>query len=475
MNASPVRAPSRLTCCVLLGLAVATGGCGSKAPAVTGLLVTVELSGVEADQIQIGVTTPDGEAFPPTPRPTIPSGALASPQSVSIFLSDALAGATVTCTVTPLSGSLPSGAAVSRSVTLVLHELVPITIELDATPRDGGDVDVDADADDDGAAGTNGGGGTGGAVVDAGAKANGQPCAANGECDSTLCVDGVCCASACGKYCQACNVPGKVGTCAPTLMGTPDVACAAQPQSGCGYDGTCDGSGACQRFPAGIACKVASCNGASYLPASACDGQGTCVAANTVDCAPFLCDASSMTCTTTCKLDTDCAPGRQCQGGSCGVRALKANGAGCVAATDCTSGHCADGVCCGAACTGACVSCNQTAAPGMCLPVAAGKADPHTVCHDAGAASCAKNGLCDGTGACALYPATTVCAAGSCKNATLHQARRCDGKGVCATAMDLDCTPYRCDPTATACFTSCTTPLALQCAARRDCMNGACR
>jgi hypothetical protein len=467
---APVLVPSRQACCVLLGLAVAAGGCGSKAPAVTGLVVTVALSGVDADQLQIGVTTPDGEALAPTLRPTTANGALASPQSVSIFLSDAFADATVTCTVAPFSGSRPSGAAVSKSVTLVLHALVPITLELDATPHDDGG---DAAANDGGAGAA--GGNDGGAEVGAAAKANGQPCAADGECDSTLCVDGVCCASACGKYCQSCNVPGKEGTCAPTPVGTADPSCAAQPQSMCGYDGTCDGSGACQRFPAGIVCKAASCNGPSYLPASACDGQGTCVAANTVDCSPFLCDATSVTCATTCKLDADCAPGRQCQGGSCGVRPLKANGAGCVASTDCTSGHCADGVCCGAACTGACVSCNQASAPGTCLPVAQGKADPHAMCTDAGAASCAKNGLCDGAGACSLYPTTTVCGAGSCKNATLHQPRRCDGKGACATAVDVDCTPFRCDPTATACFTSCSGGLDLQCAVHQQCVGGVCR
>jgi hypothetical protein len=99
--------------------------------------------------------------------------------------------------------------------------------------------------------------------------------------------------------------------------------------------------------------------------------------------------------------------------------------------------------------------------------------DPHAVCKDAGAASCGKNGLCDGAGACALYPTTTACAAGSCKNATLTNPKRCDGKGACVAVSPTDCTPYRCDPATTACFTSCTLPL--QCASRRPCVNSACQ
>jgi hypothetical protein len=115
---------------------------------------------------------------------------------------------------------------------------------------------------------------------------------------------------------------------------------------------------------------------------------------------------------------------------------------------------------------------------GMCLPVGAGKTDPHKVCTDAGASSCGKNGLCDGAGACALYPATTMCLAASCINnnakSAVHPARHCDGKGACVTATDVDCTPYRCDTTTTACFTSCTSA-ALQCAAHHPCANNMCQ
>jgi hypothetical protein len=47
-------------------------------------------------------------------------------------------------------------------------------------------------------------------------KANGTACGTNAECTSAFCVDGVCCNTACGAACQACNVAGSVGTCTAT-------------------------------------------------------------------------------------------------------------------------------------------------------------------------------------------------------------------------------------------------------------------
>jgi hypothetical protein len=465
----------RLLVSVVCGVAAAAtmGGCGTKAPNVTGVTVTVAFSGVLCDQLELAVTTPKGTAIAPTRRPAQATGSLMSPQSVSIFLPDALAGETATCTATAVYQGETIGATVSGSATLVLHTLVPVTLTIPVNRHGGADAgDAGMDADATNADATDADAGSDGAA----AKAIGTPCASGGECDSTLCIDGVCCASACDGNCQACNLAGKVGTCAPRPAGATGKLCANQPASGCGYDGTCDGDGACHRYAAGVACKAASCLVNSYVPASACDGQGACVAASPVDCTPYVCDATTATpaCLTTCEAGgTECVSPAVCANGSCGARTKKANGAGCVDPTDCTSNHCADGVCCGAACTGACLSCDQTGTEGMCLPVGAGKADPHATCKDAGATTCGRNGLCDGAGACALYPTTAVCAAGSCKGATLHNARKCDGRGVCQAATDTDCLSYRCDPTTTACFTSCV--VTLQCAPKHLCAMGVCR
>jgi hypothetical protein len=106
--------------------------------------------------------------------------------------------------------------------------------------------------------------------------------------------------------------------------------------------------------------------------------------------------------------------------------------------------------------------------------VGVGKPDPHKLCVDGGAAACGKNGLCDGAGACSLYPATTMCASASCNKSTLHSARHCDGNGVCLAATDTDCMAYRCDPTVLACFTTCTAG-GSQCSMRYTCANGSCK
>ncbi len=58
---------------------------------------------------------------------------------------------------------------------------------------------------------------------DAAAADPGKPlaegCAANSECASGFCVDGVCCNTACDDQCSICNPPGNLGYCAGQLTG----------------------------------------------------------------------------------------------------------------------------------------------------------------------------------------------------------------------------------------------------------------
>jgi hypothetical protein len=82
----------------------------------------------------------------------------------------------------------------------------------------------------------------------------GTPCASTADCGGGACVDGVCCnttAASCGQ-CQACNVAGSVGTCAPT--------------SG----GACDDGNACTT---GDTCSAGSCVGG---PPPSCDDKNPC-------------------------------------------------------------------------------------------------------------------------------------------------------------------------------------------------------
>jgi hypothetical protein len=470
----------RLNRAGLLGLMVlCASACGTKEPAVTGLVATISLPSFPpgVDQISIGVSTAAGEGIvAPEPRPKVASAPLASPQSVTIYLPDSLVGMRVVCEVTALVGGQPTGArGRSEPVQVVLDRLVHVDVDVrapdptDAAQPDGEVEDAGPDADDDGP------GSDVSPEVPAGdaPRANGQACAVNAECESSLCVAGLCCDSPCGGTCFTCALPGKEGTCSPKPSGAPS-SCADQGAESCDFNGRCDGNGACQRYEAGMSCKPAACttNGAGFMPSSACDGQGTCEAANVVDCAPYVCDptGASPTCPKTCRAGAaDCVAPAVCVDGSCGPKPLKALGAGCVDGGDCASGHCADGVCCGAACTGACVSCNQAGFLGMCRPVAAQKPDPHAVCKDGGAAACGQSGLCNGAGACAVYAAGTVCLAGTCNGRMVRNPKRCDGKGACVAAADIDCLPYRCNPATTACFTSCTTDQMCSSAPRRSC------
>jgi len=402
--------------------------CACHADGKTGLFATVRFGGLAIDQIELGGVGPAASAplVSPTLRPAQPGPALASPQTVVIYLPDALAGTAVTSSATGLAGGLRLDATAAATVTVSRGQLVAVDLAL--------------------AAGV--------------LKPNGQTCAGDAECTSTLCVDGVCCASTCGGLCQACNVKGMEGSCTPVPAGTASPSCAQQPAASCGFDGTCDGNGGCRRYPSGVACGAGQCTAGSAANAlvgtSACDGQGACVTPAAIACAPYLCDAIALRCTTSCVTGTDCASGT-CLSGSCGPRQKTANGLGCATGDDCLSTFCQDGVCCDSACTAGCMSCNQPAALGTCTHVPAGKIDPRGVCQDQGITSCGTNGLCGDNGACALYPAGATCAPGACSGGHfVRSTKQCDGNGACLAAPDIDCDPYRCDPTTTACYGSCT-------------------
>jgi MYXO-CTERM domain-containing protein len=128
-------------------------------------------------------------------------------------------------------------------------------------------------------------------------------------------------------------------------------------------------------------------------------------------------------------------------------------------------------VCCNAACNGACVSCLAAAkgsgVDGECGPVAVGT-DPNNSCAEEPAASCGTTGVCNGSGACALYAAGVECLASSCASATNEdQADVCSGSGSCNKVETIPCQPgYRC--VSGKCLTECTTA-ATDCAPGYQC------
>jgi hypothetical protein len=457
---------------LVLGLAAI--GCGSKSPSITGVTVAVTFSGVSVEQLEVACSTSTDEVLGSQLRPEKAGPSLGSPQSVSVYLPDTLVGETLTCTVAAHAGGEVTARG-AGTATLVLHKLVSMPVLLSAGSGGDGSAPTDGPpADADGGAPTD-------ATTDVpsdGPRANGAPCTANEECESTVCVDGVCCSTGCNGLCEACNLPNKMGTCSPEPAGTPapgTAGCTNQGVSTCGFDGTCDGSGHCRRYQEGAPCKAAACQGSLlYMPPGACDGLGTCVTPANVECAPYICDTTGAgaapACRTTCRPGgTDCQSPAVCANDSCGAKVKKGDGAGCVDNSDCTSTHCVDGVCCNTACTASCTSCNQMGNEGKCLSVPAGKPDPRKMCVDAGATTCGKNGLCDGAGACQLYPTTAICANASCSGRNVRPARHCDGKGACVTVADVDCQPYRCDPMTAACFKSCTDNSQCSNAPKRTC------
>ncbi len=281
-------------------------------------------------------------------------------------------------------------------------------------------------------------------------KGKAEACTCNSECQSGFCVDGVCCASACGETCRACNLATSMGDCALVPAGGRPTRqeCAASTPATCGQDGTCDGKGACRKYVKGTECKTGTCDGDGIAGALACDGKGACVEPAFTACAPYTCDKSKNRCATRCTTNAQCASEQQCAGGKCG---RSSNGAVCEDGSDCASGFCVDGVCCNVACSGPCVSCNQTGSVGHCQYVSIGL--PDSDCNGQDRTTCGSTGLCDGQGTCTLYPANTVCAPSSCSGLIENVPRTCDGKGQCQDAQLVDCAPFICSDGA--CTDSC--------------------
>ena len=256
---------------------------------------------------------------------------------------------------------------------------------------------------------------------------NGQPCGAGSACLSNACADGVCCNTACGALCQACNVAGSVGTCS-------NVANGQDPASECAGSTTCNGAGACTTLPNGSACGAnGECSSGLCVDGVCCNTacSGLCQACN---------NAGSLGACTNVANGQD--PANECSGtavcngsGSC----VKPLGSTCAANNECSSGFCADGVCCNTGCSGTCQSCNLAGTVGTCSNVPNGQ-DPSNECT--GATNC------NGAGACVLLPQGSACTTAAecgtgfcvdgvcCNTSCVGLCRRCDefsiqGVGTC--------------------------------------------
>jgi len=272
-------------------------------------------------------------------------------------------------------------------------------------------------------------------------------CTGASDCASSFCVDGVCCDSACTGTCEACNVAGKEGTCTP-VKGSPLAPRAACPATGTGAcASSCDGTtrDACVLPGATVSCGTASCDSSGAMVGlGTCDGTGKCTAPAPKTCAPFVCADGA--CKTTCKLDTECAEGARCTGGTCVVGIPDGGPSStpglvkeCKADSECATGHCADGVCCDQPCKNKCSSCAIPGYVGKCV---------------------AESGI-DLRGDCSAASCTTTCQAGECRPVragdqcapslcvdthTAQGPSTCSAAGAACTATTgtLDCSPYIC-------------------------------
>ena len=101
-----------------------------------------------------------------------------------------------------------------------------------------------------------------------------EECTLDGDCDSTHCVDGYCCNTACGGTCDRCNVADSIGTCINVdsdCTGNCDVCsggdCAADASLCTGNCDVCSGSG--------TAYSCAASNDLCSTSTCTCTGSGT--------------------------------------------------------------------------------------------------------------------------------------------------------------------------------------------------------
>lgn len=285
-------------------------------------------------------------------------------------------------------------------------------------------------------------------------------CADAAECASGACADGVCCDRACGGQCEACDLTGRAGTCAPA-PGAPRgkrPACASD-GSVCG--GTCDGTraDACT-YPAGASavCRAPTCTAGTATARAVCDGAGACPAVQTSSCGLYPCGAEA--CLGGCASDAGCLGGAWCSMGLC-VAPL-GPGAACSEARQCGTGHCVDGVCCDTACDGRCEACAEPGRAGTCSPVQGAPRGARPACATDGTAC---GGACDGSGraACAYPGAETACRAATCGGGVASSPSACVGSGACPASAVLPCGLYTCGPEA----------CRVGCAGDADCAEGA--
>ena len=243
--------------------------------------------------------------------------------------------------------------------------------------------------------------------------------------------------------CNGAQTGTAAGQCAPILNGQNTGECSTQSASSCGFDGTCNGAGACAYYDSGTECGAATCSGGNIYNPRACNGAGSCLGATLdQDCGFYNCytSGSNALCRSSCTSDAHCdaSAGAWCNTNTNQCVTGKRPGESCSSNGQCGTGVCNDGVCCSTACNSTCYSCNGSytgTSSGVCAPVSSGRSWGD--CSDQGAFSCGQNGTCNGSGGCTKYSSSTVCGEVNCSGGDLYAAPLCNGSEAAVTQSKL--------------------------------------
>jgi hypothetical protein len=146
---------------------------------------------------------------------------------------------------------------------------------------------------------------------------DGTPCTEGRTCAKGWCIDGVCCATACTGQCEACDLTGLEGTCAP-VNGDPrngrdpcPAATGSDPCTARACRGGTDPTQCVGWAGVDVECRVASCVDGLETRRSTCDGSGHCPIPDTKECQPYVCQGLACG-AEPCAGDTDCAADFRC-------------------------------------------------------------------------------------------------------------------------------------------------------------------
>ncbi len=271
---------------------------------------------------------------------------------------------------------------------------------------------------------------------------NGDACASGDDCLGGICTDGVCCERACGSPCKACDVAGSEGQCLPISGPSRGEGCVACEVGVCVDDGSGADAGTDAGMDAGTDAGMDTGTdagmdaGTGAMLGTVCAADGECDSGFCVDgvCCERACRGVCKACAEPgtegmCTIVSGAPRGTRtgcmmCDDGVCDEMTLGDNGAACVTAMECDSGHCVDGVCCERACTGTCKACGEVGTEGMCVLISGAPRGTRTGCL-----TC-DEGVCDdGGGMGTLGTACTMddeCDSGQCTDGVCCE-RACRG------------------------------------------------